>query len=1044
MHAQDHPFDTMAASTSDVQASYDALRARLARETGPVYWRSLDELATLDEFDALVHREFPGGVTDLLDPVSRRNFLKVMGASVMLAGLASCARQPDETIVPYVRQPEETVPGKPQYFATAATLGGYGVGLVATSHTNRPTKLEGLPEHPSSLGRTDAFAQAALLDLYDPDRLDAVRKAGQTAAYGDFVAALRPVLERVAANQGAGLYLLTETMTSPTFAWQIRGLRERFPQLRWHQYEPANRDNVRRGALDAFGAYVETIYDFSKAAVVLSLDADFLCTGPARIRYAADFASARGPEHGAMNRLYVAECAPTLTGANADHRLSVRYPHIETLARLLARHLGIPGVHIDENAQDALPEYWVEAVVNDLREAGRGRSIVIPGDGQPPVVHALAHAINGVLGNMNETAVYLEPVEIEPTDQTDSLRQLVADAHAGKIELLLILGGNPAYSAPADIDVRGALSALQGRSATAHLTPHYNETSALCAWSVPEAHFLEAWSDVRGHDGTATIVQPLIAPLYAGAKSLHEILELLLGREDAQGCDIVRESWRAQRGAADSETFWKTALSRGLMDGTAAPHAQVQLRRNFPRQAAVVRSGMDVVFRTDPAVFDGRFANNGWLQELPRPLTKLTWDNAVIMSRATAAALGVKDEDIVSVTAAGRTVRGPALIQLGHPDDTVTLHLGYGREQAGRVGMGAGFNVYPLRTADAPWCATGAAVEKSGGVYPLARTESHYLIEQSEHAGRRHLVRETTLTRFREHPDFAQHMGPHAPEPEHTLYGPGEKHYDGYAWGMTIDLNRCTGCNACIVACQAENNIAVVGKEQVLRQREMQWIRVDRYYRADSAAGFDDPETVFQPIPCMQCENAPCEPVCPVGATMHSKEGLNDMVYNRCVGTRYCSNNCPYKVRRFNFYKFADHETPQLKLMRNPNVTVRGRGVMEKCTYCVQRINAARIEAKREDRGIRDGEVVTACQAACPSGAIVFGNIHDAASRVARMKADPRNYGLLADIGTRPRTTYLAKLRNPSPALEQRKQQHAGAASRETGGSPVNAPEEHA
>ncbi|HNR33519.1 MAG TPA: molybdopterin oxidoreductase, partial [Candidatus Hydrogenedentes bacterium] len=516
---------------------------------------------------------------------------------------------------------------------------------VATSHTNRPTKLEGLKEHPSSLGRTDAFAQATLLDLYDPDRLDTVRQDGHERDYQALVSALRPVLERIATNQGAGLHLLTETVTSPTFGRQMAQLRERFPQLRWHQYEPANRDNARQGALDAFGVYVQTLYDFKKAALVLSLDADFLCVGPGRVRYAADFADARDADNGAMNRLYVAECAPTLTGANADHRLSQPFSQIETLARALARLLGVSGVEVDAEAVRALPEAWVNAVAQDLRAAGRGRSIVIPGDGQPPAVHALAHVLNDALGNVGETVLYKNPIEVEPTDQTASLRGLVEDAAAGRIELLVILGGNPVYNAPADIDVLGALEALRGKT-TVHLTSHFNETSAHCAWAVPEAHFLEAWGDVRGHDGVASIVQPLILPLYPDAKSAHEILALLLGEENAYGLDIVRETWQSTL----DDNAWKTALSRGIIQGTAAAAARLPQPPQPPGpHTPPPRSGVDVVFRTDPGVYDGRFANNGWLQELPRPLTKLTWDNAVLLSRATAAKLGVRDEDLVEV-----------------------------------------------------------------------------------------------------------------------------------------------------------------------------------------------------------------------------------------------------------------------------------------------------------------------------------------------------------------------------------------------------------
>jgi molybdopterin-containing oxidoreductase family iron-sulfur binding subunit len=939
----------------------------------------------------------------------------------MLAGLANCARQPDEEIIPYVKQPEDLIPGRPQYFATAATLSGIGIGLIATAHENRPTKLEGLPAHPSSLGRADIWSQAALLDMYDPDRLDTVKYEGQISTLESLAATLARARASLEASGGAGLRVLTETVTSPTLARQLEALLQRFPEARWVQYEPANRDNAHEGAIAAFGQPVETTYAFDRARVVLSLDADFLATGPGRVRYAHDYARAReveGRAHSDVLRLYVAESSPTLTGSNADHRASVGYAQVETLARVIARRLGAGAaeVPLDAAAAEALSAGWVDAVVRDL-ETNRGASIVIAGEEQPPAVHTLAHLINQLLGNPGKTVQHREPVAARPENQTAALARLEAEMAEGRVEALIILGGNPAYTAPADLEFAAALAAMKGRLCV-HLTSHENETSALCAWSVPEAHFLEAWSDVRAHDGTVTIVQPIIHPLYPQAHSAHELIALFLGEGPSRGYDIVRATWQARWGA-DFDRNWKRTLMAGLIPGTESPAAPVAVRRQLPAHTPPAREGLDVVFRTDPAIFDGRFVNNGWLMELPRPLTKITWDNAVFMSRKTAAGLGVKTEDVVTVSLGGRSVDGTVFVQPGHPDGSVTLHLGYGRARTGRVGEGAGFNAYALRTSGAPWHAAGATVTPTGATSLLARTEDHYLIEQSAAAGRRHLIREAPLAHFASHPDFAQHMGHHEPGEQDTLYDPEEKKFGGYQWGMTIDLNRCTGCSACVVACQSENNIPVVGKQEIARGREMLWIRVDRYYRADSEEGLDQPEMAFQPIPCMQCENAPCEPVCPVGATMHSKEGLNDMVYNRCVGTRYCSNNCPYKVRRFNFFKYADHTTPQLKLMRNPNVTVRARGVMEKCTYCVQRINTARILAKKEGREIRDGEVVTACQSACPAGAITFGNINDPDSAVSAKKRSPRNYGLLADIGTRPRTTYLAKVRNPSPALAE-------------------------
>jgi molybdopterin-containing oxidoreductase family iron-sulfur binding subunit len=574
---------------------------------------------------------------------------------------------------------------------------------------------------------------------------------------------------------------------------------------------------------------------------------------------------------------------------------------------------------------------------------------------------------------------------------------------AGAVETLLVLGGNPVYTTPADVPFAEALNRVAFR---AHLSLYEDETSALCHWHVPEAHYLEGWSDGRAYDGTVSIQQPLIAPLYNG-RTAHEILAALLG-EPRPSYDIVREHWRQQRPAGDFDAFWRQALHDGVMADSALPAKVPSLKGALPGAGpAAGPAEFELVFRADPAAWDGRFANNGWLQELPKPLTKLTWDNAALISPAAAERLGVKNEDVVELAYHSRRVKAPVWVLPGQADGAVTLHLGYGRSRAGRAGTGIGANAYALRTAAAPWGGGGLAVKKTGERYRLATTQGHHSMEG------RNLVRMATLAEFAQRPDVVRGPSDHEVGHEPSLY---PKHaYEGYAWGMAIDLNACTGCNACIVACQSENNSPVVGKDQVLLGREMHWMRVDRYYKGD----LEDPGTVHQPVLCMQCENAPCEPVCPVGATVHSSEGLNDMVYNRCVGTRYCSNNCPYKVRHFNFLQYQDDRTASLKLVRNPNVTVRSRGVMEKCTYCVQRINEARIRAKLEDREIADGEVVTACQAVCPSQAIVFGNINDPKSRVSQLKAHPLNYGLLTELNTRPRTTYLARLRNPNPALEQ-------------------------
>jgi molybdopterin-containing oxidoreductase family iron-sulfur binding subunit len=635
--------------------------------------------------------------------------------------------------------------------------------------------------------------------------------------------------------------------------------------------------------------------------------------------------------------------------------------------------------------------------------------VVIAGDHQPPSVHALAHAINQALGNVGKTVFYTEPVDANPVNQTESLKGLVADMRGGKVDMLVILDGNPAYDAPADLGFADALknSKIPLR---VHLGLYADETAELCHWHVNQAHYLEAWGDARAYDGTVSIVQPLIAPLYEG-KSAYEMVAMFSGQTDATGHDIVQAYWKKQHSGVDFDAFWRKSLHNGWIEGTAfAPKQTSAKAANSPAPAAADSKGIEINFRRDPSIYDGQFSNNGWLQELPKPMTKMTWDNPVLIGPAMADRMGLKTEDLVNISLNGRTVTAPVWIQAGHPDRSITVFLGYGRRRAGRAGTAAGFDMYPLRNSATPWFATGASIAKAGGTYKLATTQGYQTMDTPDGATRPQ-VRTASLEEYRKEPNFAKDEEPPA---ELTLYKPYPYANEAYAWGMTIDMNACVGCNNCIVACQSENNIAVVGKEQVVIGRHMHWLRVDAYYQGDR----ENPKAYFQPVPCQQCENAPCEVVCPVGATTHSTEGLNDMVYNRCVGTRYCSNNCPYKVRRFNFLLFQDLETPQYKMMRNPDVTVRSRGVMEKCTYCVQRINEHRIDAERDDRKIQDDELQTACQQSCPANAIVFGNINDPNSRVSKLKAEARNYSLLGDLNTRPRTTYLAEIRNPNLELE--------------------------
>jgi MoCo/4Fe-4S cofactor protein with predicted Tat translocation signal len=994
-----------------------AVRAKLEQESGKRFWQSLEELSETKEYREFLENEFPHDPEKDPQGLNRRDVLKLAAASAALAGLSACTKLPTQKIVPYVKAPEEIVAGKPLFYATSMPLAGVAAGLLVESHMGRPTKIEGNPEHPGSLGATDVFAQAATLGLYDPDRSQTVMFQGRISSWAAFLTAMGNSKAELSAD-GNGLRILTDTVTSPTLAAQLGALLKQYPAAKWHQYEPCGRDNAREGARIAFGKPVNTVYRFEQADVIVSLDADFVSSGAGHVRYTRDFSSRRvieGPNT-KLNRLYVVESMPSSTGAVADHRKALRAAEVEAFARELAAAAGVAGAGGGAVSSKVSAE-WTRAVAKDLAEH-RGSSLVIAGDEQPPAVHALAHGINASLGNVGKTVYYTDALEANPVNEIESLRELVNDINAGKVDLLFMLGGNnPVYDAPVDFDFGPSLLKVKTR---VHSGLYYDETAELCHWHVPAAHFLEAWGDSRAFDGTVGVIQPLIQPLYDN-HSVNEIVAVLTGDAGKSGHDIVRDYWKGERPEKEKvfEAYWERSLHDGVMAGTALPAISVSLSANFASQTSNSSSEeLAIAFRPDPTVFDGRFANNGWLQELPKPNTKLTWDNAAMLSPATAQHLGLVDGDYVKLQLAGHETKAGVVIVPGHADNSVTLHLGYGRRRAGSVGTGPGFNANFIRTSTAPWIATGLKIEKTGDKYYFAVTQHQYVIDQDGHqvskegveAARRDLIRIATLDEYRKDPNFAQ--DPHEISTKGLSLYPGFKS-EGYAWGMAIDLNKCVGCNACVVACQAENNIPVVGKEQVMKGRAMHWIRVDTYFRG----GIDNPETYYEPVLCMHCENAPCEVVCPVGATVHNPEGLNEMVYNRCVGTRYCSNNCPYKVRRFNFLLYSDYTTPSLYGMRNPNVTVRSRGVMEKCTYCVQRINAAKITSEEQNREVRDGEIVTACQGACPAEAIVFGNINDPKSRVAKLKAQTRNYGLLDDLNTRPRTTYLARVLNPNPEI---------------------------
>lgn len=983
------------------------IRARLAEKRGQAYWRSLEELAETPEFEEFLHKEFPRQAAPMLSAVDRRGFIKLLGASLALAGLTSCVRPyQQEKILPYVRAPEELIPGVPNFYASALTEGGYAKGVLVESHQGRPTKIEGNPDHPASLGATDAQMQAATLALYDPDRSQVVRNVGNATTFSAFVEAATAALNGL--QGGAGLHILTETVTSPTLARQLAQLLQRYPQAQWHQFDPLWSAGAFEGARLAFGEDVAVRYDFAEADVILSLDADFLGEGPGKLAYSRAF-SDRRRVHSAedtMNRLYVVEGVPTITGGMADHRLALRPSRVEALARALAARLGVAGV--SGELPEGVPEAWFEAVVEDLQNAG-GRCVVVPGDAQGAAVHVLAHAINAALGSVGTTVFYTDPVVARPENQLTSLQGLVERMRAGSVQALLILGGNPVYTAPSEL---GFAEALANVPFSAHLSLYFDETSARTTWHVPMTHELEAWSDARAFDGTASIMQPLIEPFYNGV-SPHELLAALLGDPEATAYAVVRATYEPlAEGGVDS--FWRQTVYAGVINGTRLEPKEVSFRAGALQElpAAAPVEGLELAFRLDPNVLDGRYANNGWLQELPKPFSKLTWDNAALVAPALAERQRLSNGDLITLGVDGRSLEVPIWIMPGQADGLVVLHLGYGREYAGRIGNGAGFNSYLLRTSAGLWHTGNVQLSRARGSYRLVSTALHHALD-TDGVRNRHIIRHGTLEELKaepEHPHFVHPVAHHASDlyPDWT--------YEGRAWAMVVDMNVCTGCNACITACQAENNIPIVGKREVGVGREMHWIRVDAYF----GGSVDDPEFYHQPMMCQHCEKAPCEPVCPVAATVHDNEGLNVMVYNRCVGTRYCSNNCPYKVRRFNFLQYAELDENSLAMLANPNVTVRSRGVMEKCTYCLQRIKAATIRAGNENRPVRDGEIVTACEAACPTNAIVFGDMNDPESRVAQLRGSVLNYSLLDELNTHPRTTYLAKLTNPHPALSER------------------------
>ncbi len=990
------------------------------------YWRTLQEYAESSEFAQLCAADSSSSEDEAPEAVSRRGFLKIMGASVALAGLSGC-RWPRETIVPRAYRAEGIRPGRSRSFATAFELGGYATGLLVTSYEGRPIKVEGNPQDPTSRGSADAIAQASILELYDPDRSRRVQHDGEDSDWDAFSAAIDELREAHAKDRGAGLRVLSEASNSLVVAEQRRRFLNAFPRASWHVHEALNMDQAFAGTTMAFGRPLRVRNDLAAASVILTLDADLLASHPAAQAHARDFAAGRDPE-GEMNRLYAVESCFTITGSMADHRLPIQGGRMEALALALAARIlraeGLPapagfrelrralGVHVSHQFDEA----FVDAVVEDLIQA-RERALVAAGERQPALVHALVALINEALGSRGKTVHYSAPAEGEETAQIDSLRRLVADMKAGQVASLVMLGGNPAYDAPVDLDFAGALAGVER---TIHLSLHRNETSRLCGWELPRAHYLESWGDARAWDGSVLSVQPLIEALYGGRSPVEVVATLVDGREQSAH-DLLREALRGRLGA-DASKGWRKLLHDGVLEGSAAEVVTARLQAAALAEIVAAKPanggyhGLELEFHRDAGVYDGRFANNGWLQELPDPISKLTWDNAAGMGISTAEELGLAHGDLVRLKVGGRELEAAVAVLPGHAHGCVSMALGYGRKSAGRVGDGLGFDSYRLRTSEALHFIAGLEVSATGATYQLAGTQDHYLIDQVGFEGRQSrletLVREGSLDEYHEDPDFVRHKDHHPP-----LVSLWQEHvYEGHRWGMSIDLNTCIGCNACAVACQAENNIPVVGKDQIAKGREMSWIRMDRYFHGEA----ENPTSMVQPVACAQCELAPCEQVCPFQATTHSSEGLNDMIYNRCVGTRYCANNCPYKVRRFNYFNLHKDLEEVEKLAFNPEVSVRPRGVMEKCSYCVQRIQDVKIQAKNEGRPVADGEIQPACMQTCPTKAIRFGDLNNEDSAVAAAQGDPRAYVLLEELNIKPRTAYLARIRNFNPKLASR------------------------
>ena len=991
------------------------------------YWKSLKDISSEDDYNRFLKQS----EHNVDNGLSRRNFLSLIAASVALAGLEGC-KKPVQKIIPYVEAEIGTIPGIPKYYASTLPFKNNALGVVIENHDERPVKVEGNEKHPTSLGKSNSFAQASTLEMYDPDRARGVKFKGKKVDWNEYLNFAKSIND----GNGKGLAVLIQESSSPTIKSIQEDFKKNLPNADWVVYESVNNENLYDGIELAFSKRLQPLYRLEKAQIIVSLGSDFLGVDDNNIYHTRKFAQNRNivDENSTMNRLYVAESSISSTGSSADHRLNVPQHEMENLLAELAYELKQLGLRIEAKKVKSSNNLWVKAAAKDLFD-GRGESIIIGGSSLSKEFHQLIALINYNL----KAPIDYYPLNMSQVSSVKNFESLCKDMKNGKINNLIILGANPVYDSPVDFDFTESLKKVKN---SVHLTNIVDETSKLCSWNIAMNHYFECWGDAMTYDGHVSIVQPQIMPLF-DSKSIIQVLSPIVHSKEQSAYDNVKNVWKSNIiKSGNFEREWDKVLHDGLYKKPIFKKVNVKPASKISTAVlnnySLDNDKFEIVFCPSSSVYDGRYANNGWLQEIPKPITSLTWDNAALISIKVAKKLNIKNGQMLEISVGDNSINIPAFITPGQNQKSITLELGYGRKFNGRIGNEVGFNVYPLRSSDSPSFILNGSIKVLNDTYPLASTQDHHGLEDDKYAAPGfddlanketqsripELVKQSTLDYYKDNPDWVQKkVEQHKPDKkrswaDHSMYNPDWDYSKGPQWGMSIDLTSCTSCNACSIACQSENNIPVVGKQQVMNGREMHWIRIDNYFAGDP----DNPEVSTQSVACVHCELAPCESVCPVAATTHSSDGVNQMTYNRCLGTRYCANNCPYKVRKFNFYNYTRDLPEVVQMAMNPDVSIRFRGVMEKCTYCYQRISSARITAENEGREIKDGDFQVACQQSCPADAIKFGDINDPNSEVSKAKRRNRDYALLAHLGTAPRTTYLAKIRNQNPMLVSKSQ----------------------